>query len=162
MPLAPQEIRTFFITTVTANRRRLFQVESNAHLLLWVLEQNRTKNRFQIHGFVVMPDHLHLLLTPAKDVSLEKAMQFIKGGFSFQLKSKSNVWQESFNEQRIKDPDDYVTHKTYIEENPVRSRLATSRETYPFSSASQPNAVDPAPAHLQEIPRQSFEPERRP
>jgi putative transposase len=148
MLLAPQEIRTFFVTTVTANRRRLFQVESNANILLSVLGQNRTKNRLQIHAFVVMPDHIHLLLTPANDVSLEKAMQFIKGGFSFQLKSKSNVWQESFNEQRIKDANDYAHHKTYIEENPVRARLATLRETYPFSSASQPHAIDPAPLHL--------------
>src|SRR6266851_5440867 len=75
---APQEIRTFFVTSVTANRRRLFQVEANANLLLDVLEQNRSKDRFQIHAFVVMPHHIHLLLTPAKDVSLEKAIQFIK------------------------------------------------------------------------------------
>jgi hypothetical protein len=34
MPFAPQEIRTFFVTTNTAGRRRLFQVESNAELLL--------------------------------------------------------------------------------------------------------------------------------
>jgi putative transposase len=148
MLLAPQETRTFFITTVTANRRRLFQVESNANILLSVIEQNRSKNRLQIHAFVVMPDHIHLLLTPAKNVSLEKAMQFIKGGFSFQLKSKSNVWQESFNEQRIKDAADYARHKIYIEENPVRARLVTLREAYPFSSASQPHAIDPAPLHL--------------
>ena len=142
MLLAPQE------TTVTANRRRLFQVESNANILLSVIEQNRSKNRLQIHAFVVMPDHIHLLLTPAKDVSLEKSMQFIKGGFSFQLKSKSNVWQESFNEQRIKDAPDYARHKTYIEENPVRARLVTLREAYPFSSASQPRAIDSVPLHL--------------
>ncbi len=153
MLLAPQEIRTFFVTTVTANRRRLFHVESNANILLDVFEQNRTKSRLQIHAFVVMPDHIHLLLTPATDVSLEKAMQFIKGGFSFQLKSKSSVWQESFNEQRIKDADDYANHKTYIEENPVRARLTTLRETYPFSSASQPHAIDPTPPHLTESVR---------
>src|ERR1700744_1331341 len=95
MLLAPQETRTFFITTVTANRRRLFQVESNANIFLSVIEQNLSKTRLQIHAFVVMPDHIHLLLTPAKNVSLEKAMQFIKGGFSFQLKSKSKVWQKA-------------------------------------------------------------------
>ncbi len=150
---APQEIRTFFVTTVTADRRRLFQVESNANILLSVLEQNRTKNFLQIHAFVVMPDHIHLLLTPARDVSLEKAIQFVKGGFSFQLKSKLNVWQEGFNEQRIKDPDDYLQHRIYIEENPVRARLAIQSDTYPFSSASQPHAVDPAPLHLREDAR---------
>jgi putative transposase len=35
-----------------------------------------------------MPDHVHVLLTPAHDVSLEKALQFMKGGFSFRLKSR--------------------------------------------------------------------------
>src|SRR5271155_1300842 len=115
MPVAPQEVRTFFITTVTANRRRLFQVDSNANLLLQVFQQNRTKDRFLLHAFVIMPDHIHLLLTPAKDISLEKAMQFIKGGFSFQLKSKQKVWQDSYNEQRIKDANDYAQHRAYIE-----------------------------------------------
>ena len=37
----------------------------------------------QVHEFVFMPNHVHLLITPAPDVSLEKAMQFIKGGFSY-------------------------------------------------------------------------------
>jgi putative transposase len=149
MQLAPQEIRTFFVTTVTANRRRLFQAESNANLLLRILEENRKKDRFQIHAFVVMPDHIHLLLTPAQEISLEKAMQFIKGGFSFQIKSKLNVWQESFNEQRIKDANDYAQHRTYIEENPTRAHLATRPGLYPYSSASQPQAIDPTPLHLQ-------------
>jgi putative transposase len=149
MPVAPQEVRTFFITTVTANRRRLFQVDSNANLLLQVFQQNRTKDCFLLHAFVIMPDHIHLLLTPAKDISLEKAMQFIKGGFSFQLKSKQKVWQDSYNEQRIKDASDYVQHRIYIEENPVRARLATCPQSYPFSSASQTSAIDPAPHHLQ-------------
>jgi putative transposase len=39
-----------------------------------------------------MPDHLHLLITPAAEISLERAMQFIKGGFSFRLKSQDAVW----------------------------------------------------------------------
>jgi putative transposase len=146
---APQELRTFFVTSVTANRRKLFQVEANANLLLDVFEQNRSKGRVQIHAFVVMPDHIHLLLTPAKDLSLEKAMQFIKGTFSFQLKSKSKVWQESYNEQRIKDADDFKHHQSYIESNPLRAHLAAQPSEYPFTSASQPNAIDPTPPHLQ-------------
>jgi putative transposase len=65
MPLAPQELRTYFITTVTADRRRLFQVEQNANLFIEVLQDQRTKSRLQLHAFVIMPDHAHLLLTPA-------------------------------------------------------------------------------------------------
>jgi len=145
MPLAPQEIRTFFVTAVTANRRRLFQVEANASLLLQTFEQNRAKGRMQIHAFVIMPDHIHLLLTPAVDVSLEKPMQYLKGGFSFQLKSNLDVWQKSFNEQRIKDPDDYIKHRVYIESNPTRSNL---QAPYPYCSASQPQFVDAIPSYL--------------
>jgi putative transposase len=88
MPRAPQELRTYFITAVPANRRRLFQVEQNATLLIDVLQEQRKKNHIQLHAFVIMPDHVHLLLTPAPDVSLEKAMQYIKGNFFFPLKSK--------------------------------------------------------------------------
>jgi putative transposase len=68
MKLAPQELRTYFVTTVTANRRRLFQVSEAADLMLEVLQHYRKQNKFALHGFVIMPDHLHLLLTPAFDV----------------------------------------------------------------------------------------------
>ena len=62
MPLAPQELRTFFITAVTANRRRLFQSESNAKLLLNLFAEDRAKNRYALHAFIIMPDHIHLLI----------------------------------------------------------------------------------------------------
>ena len=102
MPLpAPQELRTYFVTAVTANRRRLFQVEANADLLLNTLTDYRDQNRYHLHSFVVMPDHFHAILTPAPEISLEKAMQYIKGGFSFRLKSKLDVWSRSFNESQI-------------------------------------------------------------
>ena len=89
--LVPQEIRTFFVTTVTANRRCVFQTDANAQLMLSLLDEDRAKARYQLHAFVLMPDHLHLLLTPAPDVSIEKALQFIKGGFSFRMKSRMPV-----------------------------------------------------------------------
>jgi hypothetical protein len=53
-----------------------------AQLLLDVLAENR-KKRFLLHEFVIMPNHFQLLLTPAAGVPLEKALQLIKGGFSF-------------------------------------------------------------------------------
>ena len=148
MERAPQEIRTFFITSVAANRRRLFQTATNANLLLQLLHDDRAKGRYQLHAFVLMPDHLHLLITPAPDVSIEKAMQFIKGGFSFRLKSKIPVWEKSFMLRRIEDNRDYDAHRDYIHENPVRAHLCARPEDFPFSSATVGNLVDPAPAYL--------------
>src|SRR2546423_8250961 len=100
MPIAPQSVRTFFVTSVTHQRRALLQSERMAGLLIDVLYRNREKGRFLLHEFVVMPNHFHLLITPAPDIPLEKAVQFIKGGFSFrvkkELKSNFEIWQTGF------------------------------------------------------------------
>jgi putative transposase len=148
MPRTPQELRTYFITSVTANRRRLFQVEQNATLFLDILQEQRTKKRIQLHAFVIMPDHIHLLLTRAPDVSLEKAMQYIKGNFSFRLKSKLDVWQPGYDSRRIIDTNDYTTHQTYIHQNPIRANVASEPSLYPHSSANPTHQSDSAPTHL--------------
>jgi len=74
MTLAPQELRTFFSSFVTWERRLILQSNPLCDLLLDVLRQDRSKGRYEIHEFVFMRDHVHLILTPAPDVSLEKAM----------------------------------------------------------------------------------------
>jgi putative transposase len=94
-----------------------------------------------------MPDHFHALITPAADVSLEKAMQFIKGGFSFRLKSKADVWMRSFNESQIMSEEKFTSCVRYIEENPVRRGLASTPEEYRFSSAVC-GPSDLMPVHL--------------
>jgi putative transposase len=94
-----------------------------------------------------MPDHFHALITPAPDVSLEKAMQFIKGGFSFRLKSKPEVWMRSFNESQIMAKEKFLSCVLYIEENPVRRGLVSTPQAHPFSSAAR-GPWDPMPRHL--------------
>ena len=89
MSLTPQELRTYFTTFSTAGRRRIFQVEKNARLMVDTLRNYRTQGRFSLHAFVVMPDHVHALITPAVEVSLEKAIQFMKGGFRFGSRATS-------------------------------------------------------------------------
>ena len=102
-----------------------------------VLAHYREQSKYALHEFVVMPDHLHLLITPAIDISLERAVQLIKGGFSYRLgKSRRGlVWQESFTNHRIRDEQDYVDHCEYIRMNPVRAKLVERPELYPYSSA---------------------------
>lgn len=95
-----------------------------------------------------MPDHAHLLLTPAPDVSLEKAMQYIKGGFSFRLKSKLDVWERSYDSRRIAGLHDYTTHASYIHQNPVRAGLVSDPSHFAFSSANPIHPLDPPPSHF--------------
>ncbi len=145
MSLPRQAVRTFFVTTNTANHRRLFRVDSNTELLLTTLRDDRAKGRYHLHAFVLMPDHLHLLLTPADTILLEKAMQYIKGGFSFRLRSKLSVWQPSFILHHIQSGRDDEAHLEYIHGNPVRAGLSISPEDYPYSSACRNIDTDPIP-----------------
>jgi putative transposase len=149
MRLAPQETRTYFVTSVTSQRRSLFQVAATAELLQRTILDYRSQGRFLLHAFVIMPDHFHALITPAPDVSLEKAMQFIKGGFSFRLKSKLEVWMRSFNESQILSAEKFASCVRYIEENPVRRGLVSTPAEFQFSSA-QRDGLDPMPLHLRD------------
>jgi len=149
MRFAPQETRTYLVTGVTAQRRRLFQVTAAAELFQQTLFDYRAQGKFLLHAYVIMPDHFHALITPAPEVSLEKAMQFIKGGFSFRLKSKLDVWERSFNESQIATAEKFVACVRYIEENPVRKRIVFGATEYPFSSAGE-DGFDPMPAHFRD------------
>jgi putative transposase len=101
-----------------------------------------------------MPDHIHLILTPT-GITLERAMQFVKGGFSFQLnrklRVKRNVWQPSFVDRRIRDSLEYERFKDYIWQNPVKRFLAKSPEEYPYSSANPCFKLDPLPQRLKPV-----------
>jgi putative transposase len=140
--------RTFFVTTVTAQRQPIFRREATANLLIDTLAHYRDGRKFLLHEFVVMPDHLHLLITPSEDVSLERAVQFIKGGFSFRLHARGPVWQASFSNHRMRDCEDYQKHREYIWLNPVRARLAARAEEYPYSSAAGRLSLNPVPQGL--------------
>lgn len=118
-------------------------------LFLDVLSDNRAKGRFEIHEFVLMPNHFHALLTPTTECSLEKAVQYIKGGFSFRAKRdlgfNGEIWQAGYNEHRVKDAVEYEQHAKYIHENPVRAGMVERAEQYKYSSASKIIDLDPAP-----------------
>lgn len=71
---------TYFVTLSTARRQRLFVVERYAYLFLITMYGYRRQHKFRLHAFVLMPEHVHLLITP--DVTSENAVQLIKGGYS--------------------------------------------------------------------------------
>jgi putative transposase len=131
--------RTFFATTRTSLGRRLLQSERNATLFIDVLRSYVSAKKFQVHDFVVMPDHVHLLLAVGGDMTIEKSMQLIKGGFSFRLKKEfgyqGEVWQRGFSEVRVDDRETFDRFREYILQNPVKAGLAESPGQYPFCFA---------------------------
>jgi putative transposase len=128
--------RVFFVTTTTSMGRRLLQSERHAMLLIDVLRANVAAGKFEMHDFVIMPDHLHLLMTLPGDVTIEQAMQLIKGGFSYRLKRdlgyQGEVWQRGFSEVRIIDGQSFLQHRAYIVQNPVKAGLVERAEEWPY------------------------------
>ena len=80
---------TFFITSRT--QTPVFQTERCAELFLDVMQSYRRQCKFMLHAFVVMPDHFHIILTPLEGVTLERSVQYVKGGFSFRAKREIGI-----------------------------------------------------------------------
>ena len=112
--------QTYFVTASTWQRRALFNNARWAELFLETLQSYRGKG-YLLHEYVLMPDHFHVLITPT--VTLERAVQFIKGGFSFRAKKElgtsMEIWQRGFSDHRIRDWKDFEIHIEYIYRNPV-------------------------------------------
>ena len=113
----------YFVTTDTWQRRQIFLKPEPATIVLDQLTICREKGFFKLHAFVIMPDHLHVLITPGETTSLEKAVQMIKGGSAFNIRKSLNyqfpVWHQSFHDRWIRDCKEYSIRKQYIEQNPV-------------------------------------------
>src|SRR5690349_21503039 len=119
IPQRAHNFGTYFATTQTWGRRSIFQVDELARLLIETLLHYREQKKYLLHEFVIMPNHLHLLLTPL--ITLERAMQLIKGGHSYrvgQTGRKLEVWQQGFTDHRIRDYTDYEHHVKYLQFNP--------------------------------------------
>ncbi len=131
---SPQYRRMFFVTTKTSMGRRLLQSDRFATLFVDVLRSCVAAGRFEVHDFVVMPDHVHLLLSVGKGMSVEKAVQFIKGGFSYRARKElgyaGEAWQRGFSEVRVEGEESFRTHREYIANNPVRAELVRDGEEF--------------------------------
>ena len=126
--------RTFFVTSSIQGKRSLLQSDRSAQLFIEVLYGYRAQSKYLLHEFVVMPDHFHLLLTVA-EISVERAVQLIKGGFAYRagraLGFKAPVWQKGFSEVRVLDLEAYANQRRYIHNNPVERHLVGRAEDYP-------------------------------
>jgi hypothetical protein len=100
-----------------------------------------------------MPDDIDVLFTP--QTSLEKAVQFIQGGFSYrarkELGSNMEVWQKTSSDHRVCEARDDLLHVNYIRQNPIHQDLCDHEEEYPYSSAGAGIERDPIPQRLKPI-----------
>ena len=136
-----QKQSTYAITISTFQQHRHFQRTVYAELFIDKLFHYRDGGKFKLHAFAVMPDHVHILITPAIDQSTSRCVQLIKGGYSHAARDLTSyeVWHSGYHEHRIRDAEDLHNQIRYIANNPSTKNCAD----YPH--------VHTAPAYISRI-----------
>jgi putative transposase len=136
---------TFFFTVTLADRRSSALVDHVASLRA-AFRQTRRERPFSIDAIVVLPDHLHAMMTlPPDDADFSGRWRRIKALFTRDVvrrglpisrnpRGEFDLWQRRFWEHTIRDEADLSRHVDYIHFNPVKHGLTTRVNDWPYSS----------------------------
>jgi putative transposase len=130
---------TYFITACAHMQQNLFQRDQIAELMVSTLFKYSDAAEFELHEYVVMPNHIHVLLSIKPEQELSRVIQLVKGGFSHSLRENDivfrAVWEQRYYDRRVRDANEFAEFSRYIRQNPVRKGLVEHEEDYPYSSA---------------------------
>jgi REP element-mobilizing transposase RayT len=130
--------RTYLITAVVQDRRPIFADWQTGRLLVAELQASEKNGLAQSLAWVVMPDHLHWLVT-LQSGNLPALMQRIKGHSAISinraLNSQGQVWQKGFHDHALRKDEDVQTVARYIVANPLRACLVEKIGDYPLWDA---------------------------
>ena len=99
------------------------------------LETIRTRHQFFLFGYVLMPEHVHLLLTEPRLHSLATTLSVLKGETSKLLKrERSQFWQTRYYDFNVITQLKFIEKLRYIHRNPVERGLVDKPEDWPWSS----------------------------
>ena len=136
----------YFVTAVIRNRLPIFRDRQAAELILAELERLRNELGFALLGYVVMPDHLHLVVVPSAKADLSRIMQSVKGRFARfwnrQSGHEGGLWQPRYYESAVRAEAQLIRWLEYVAHNPVQAGLAKSPEEYPYCSPGGKLATD--------------------
>lgn len=144
------QLCTHFITFSCYHRRRLLDHDQPKRILLGVLNEEIEKFAGRCVGFVVMPDHVHLLIWFSKPGQLSRFVQQLKGRSSTQIKrflrenltayaarisAQDPIWQVRYHSFEIDSRQKLEEKLTYMHLNPVRAGLVEKAVDWKWSSA---------------------------
>lgn len=121
-----------FVTTNTLDSKPIFSNDAYAREAIEVLYRVQELHPFFLFGFVIMPNHAHLLLSTIAPKKMSTVIDRWKMGVSHSL-GLGPIWKPRFF---IRIPDDVHATLRYIHWNPVKAGLCKNPEQYPWSSAS--------------------------
>jgi putative transposase len=133
------------LTTNVESRHPIFRNRLAAEMLIEVISEVQLEEQFTLHSYVVMPDHVHLVITVPIGRSQGRVVQLIKGRFAWRYNRSrgdtGKVWQDRYHERALRSEREFASAVEYVHGNPVVAGLAKEIIEYPWSSAFQPHPV---------------------
>jgi putative transposase len=136
---------TFFFTVALADRRSTLLI-NQIDALRAAFRLTRQERPFVLEAAVILPDHLHVILTlPENDADFAARWRRIKGVFSSRMltagiavrrhgNGELALWQRRYWEHTVRDEEDFARHVDYIHYNPVKHGLVARVRDWPHSS----------------------------
>lgn len=129
----------FHILTRGNNRQDVFRDEIDYQKYLEILERYKEKYQFKIYHYVLMKNHVHLVLEPQEEGgSLAEIMKGINLSYAQHYKRKYNhighFWQDRFKSILISRDQYLLACGSYVELNPVRAGIVRAPRDYRWSS----------------------------
>jgi putative transposase len=130
-----------FLTFSCYHRLPLLKTMHMEEAFLLALEQTRRRFGFCVFGYVVMPEHVHLLISEPDGGMLARAVQMLKARVSIQARKLGRrdagdlpFWQARYFDHNVRNHEGFVTQLRYIHRNPVKRGLCRAPEEWPWSS----------------------------
>jgi putative transposase len=127
--------QSHFVTFCCYHRCLLFTTDVSRRIFESALERVRRSFRFQVYGYVVMPEHIHLLLSEPQQDRLADVLKSLKQGVSRRLIGDAeHFWQKRYYDFNIRNYPQFVEKLRYIHRNPVKCGLCERPEDWEWSS----------------------------
>ncbi len=129
--------RPIHVTICTDNKEKIFNSEANAKIVISELLTTVKDLKFRILCYCLMPDHLHVIVSPGEStLPLSKFLNVFKGRTTAVFKDKENlrkIWQRSAFDHVIRTEENLKKVIEYIMSNPVRKGIVGKADDYPYS-----------------------------
>jgi putative transposase len=127
--------QSHFVTFCCYHRRRSLTSDASRRIFESALERVRRSFRLQVYGYVVMPEHVHLLLSEPRQDTLADALKSLKQGISRRLIGDADhFWQKRYYDFNIRNYPQFVEKLRYIHRNPGKAGLCERPEDWEWSS----------------------------
>ena len=124
-----QSRQSHFLTFSCYRRQPNFSCPNTYDLFVQCLEEMRRRFSMRIYGYVVMPEHVHLLVNEPEPVSLAEAIHYLKLSFAKRLRSRTGAttprsfWQKRYYDRNIRDAQEFTVKLRYLHRNPANRGL---------------------------------------